>query len=283
MAEAYSATAEAPAATVSAATTPILPPQVREANLALAPPREYLGGHPGGHAGDADHPHYLHHHFNDIEQQRETTTLTMWTFLATEIMMFGGLFVAYAIYRHLYFDAFHAGGNHLNWKMGAINTGVLLVSSLTMAIAVHSAQMRDRKKLVLFMAITMVLGTAFLVIKYFEWSHDYHIGLVPSLSWFYYQVNPDEVSRLGANIEPNHVMMFFVIYFCMTGLHAIHMIIALGILGVMLWMAWRGQFTDGNDQPIEIVGLYWHLIDIIWIFLFPLLYLTGGIKFSGGG
>jgi cytochrome c oxidase subunit 3 len=277
MAEVYSATAIAPAAS-----PPVLTPQQREANLALAPPREYLGGHPGGVAGDADHPHYLHHHFNDIEQQREATTLSMWGFLATEIMMFGGLFVAYTVYRHLYFGAFHAGGNHLNWVAGTINTGVLLVSSLTMAMAVHYAQLKNRKKLVRFLIITMALGTTFLVIKYFEWSADYHEGLVPALSWFYYQVHPEEVSRLGTNIDPNHVMLFFALYFCMTGLHAIHMIVALGILSVMLWMAWRGQFTDGNDQPIEIVGLYWHLIDIIWIFLFPLLYLTGGIKFGGG-
>jgi cytochrome c oxidase subunit 3 len=231
------------------------------------------------------HDGVLHHHFDDMDQQREANTVGMWSFLVTEIMMFGGLFFAYTLYRWSYGPAFAMGSHHLDWKLGTINTGVLLISSLTMAMAVHSAALRDRKKLLIFLMVTFVLGVTFLVIKYFEWSHDYHIGLVPSLAWNYYErpENAKELAEvLGAGITPNHMQMFFVVYFCMTGLHAIHMIIGLIMLSVFMIMGGKGAFTNGNDQPIEIGGLYWHLIDIIWVFLFPLLYLIGGIHAVGG-
>jgi cytochrome c oxidase subunit 3 len=232
--------------------------------------REVSDSH-GGHA-------LLHHHFNDLDQQRETNTVGMWAFLVTEIMMFGGLFFAYTLYRWSFGPAYAIGSHHMNWKLGAFNTAVLLVSSLTMAMAVHSAALRDKKKLLTFLAITFVLGALFLVVKYFEWSHDYHIGLVPSLNWSFYDQNPDQLEALRqAGVTANNVQLFFVIYFCMTGLHAIHMIVGLIMLAIFMNMARKDAFTEGNDQPIEIGGLYWHLIDIIWVFLFPLLYLIGGI------
>lgn len=229
----------------------------------------------------------LHHHFDDMAQQRECNTLMMWAFLVTEIMMFGGLFCAYAVYRWSFPDAFAIGSHHLKWFMGSLNTVVLLISSLTMAMAVHSAALRNKKKLVTYLALTLALGWAFIGVKGVEWSHDYHEGLAPGVRWNYYDttVHPDhakEVEELAEKgVSPNAVKLFMVFYFFMTGLHGIHMIIGLTIVTIMLIMAMKGKFTEGNDQPVEIVGLYWHLIDIIWIFLFPLLYLVHGLNTSG--
>lgn len=230
----------------------------------------------------------LHHHFDDMDQQRECNTLMMWAFLVTELMMFGGLFCAYAVYRWSFPQAFALGSHHLNWQLGTINTVVLLVSSLTMAMAVHAAALRHKKKLITFLALTLVLGWAFIGIKGVEWTHDYHEGLAPGVAWNYYDtaVHPDNAEHVEhlaeAGVSPNAVKMFMVFYFFMTGLHGIHMIIGLTLVTILLIMACQGKFTDGNDQPVEISGLYWHLIDIIWIFLFPLLYLVGGIHSIGG-
>ena len=237
-----------------------------------------MDGH-GGH----NHHGLLHHHFDDLDQQREVNTIGMWSFLVTEVMMFGGLFFVYTLYRWSFGPAYAAGSHHMNWQLGAANTAVLLVSSLTMAMAVHSAAVREKKKLIAYLLVTFVLGTTFLVVKYFEWAHDYHIGLVPFFNWHYYLTNPGEVAQLTqSGVNPENVRLFFVVYFCMTGLHAIHMIIGLIMLGIFINMARKNAFTEGNDQPIEIGGLYWHLVDIIWVFLFPLLYLIGGIKPMGG-
>jgi cytochrome c oxidase subunit 3 len=252
------------------------------------PVAEHVGGaesiesHEGGAHAHAD-PN-LHHHFDDMDQQREAHLLGMWAFLATEAMMFGGLFLAYTLYRWSYGNAYAVGSHHLDWKLGSINTGVLLVSSLTMAMAVHSAALRERKKMIVFLCVTFVLGLTFLIIKYFEWSHDYHLGLVPSLAWNFYDrpENFGQLANLAAQgVSPDNIKMFFVVYFCMTGLHAIHMIIGLTMLAVFIYKGSKGDFTNGNDQPIELGGLYWHLIDIVWVFLFPLLYLVGGIHPAG--
>jgi cytochrome c oxidase subunit 3 len=240
---------------------------------------EHVGG-----AHDIESHHeghgYLHHHFDDMDQQREAHTIGMWAFLVTEVMMFGGLFFAYTLYRWSYGDAYAAGSHHMNWKLGALNTAVLLVSSLTMAMAVHSAALRDRKKLLGYLFVTFLLGLTFLVVKYFEWSADYYEGLVPFFNWNYY-ANPEHASQItdlaAKGVSPENVRLFFVVYFCMTGLHAIHMIVGLIMLTTFMLMGRKGAFTNGNDQPIELGGLYWHLVDIIWVFLYPLLYLIGGI------
>jgi cytochrome c oxidase subunit 3 len=249
--------------------------------------RPMLERHAGdGHEHDHDHVPGLHHHFDDMEQQRETHTLGMWAFLVTEIMMFGGLFFVYTLYRWQYHNAYVIGSRHLNINLGTINTFVLLFSSLTMAVAVHAAQLGHRKKLITFLVITMILGAAFLGIKAVEWGTDYREGLVPGLAWNYFQNphNAAEIAKLAAeNVLPNHVMMYFIIYFCMTGLHALHMVIGLTIVGIVAFLGSRGRFENGNEQPVELVGLYWHLVDIIWIFLFPLLYLIGGFHPGGGG
>jgi cytochrome c oxidase subunit 3 len=218
-----------------------------------------------GAAPSTSHPPYLAHHFSDIEQQNESGTLGMWLFLVTEIMFFGGLFASYAIYRLRYFEGFREGSHHLSVQFGAINTAVLIGSSLTMALAVRAAQLSQRKLLVLFLILTMVLGLLFIGIKLnYEWSADYHEGLVP---W------------MGFHVESPHasaIQLFFCFYFFMTGLHALHMVVGLGIMCVLLRMAAKGRFDTGYFAPVEITGLYWHFVDIVWIFLFPLLYLIGG-------
>lgn len=205
----------------------------------------------------------LSHHFDDLKQQREAVTLGMWVFLVTEIMMFGGLFLGYTIYRGMFSAAFAEGSHHLDVLLGGINTAVLITSSLTMAMAVHSAQVGNRRLLALFLALTMLFGLTFLGIKVIEYSHKFHEHLVPG-SHFVWN---------GDLFQGAHV--FFSFYFCMTGLHALHMIVGLGILSFLLIRAFKGRYDGGNDSQIEVTGLYWHFVDIIWIFLFPLLYLIG--------
>jgi cytochrome c oxidase subunit 3 len=235
------------------------------------------GGHaPEEHGADGHEAHawYLQHHFDDPEQQRECNSLAMWAFLCTEIMMFGGLFFSYTLYRWLYPGAFEAGSEHLNITLGTANTFVLLFSSLTMALAVHAAVTGQRRMLVLFLILTWLLGFSFIGIKAVEWTADYREGLIPAVRWTYYEEHLDKASLLLERaIHPQQVMMYFVLYFCMTGLHAIHMVVGLILVGWFIYLAWRNHFRDGNDQPVEIMGLYWHFVDIVWIFLFPLLYL----------
>lgn len=202
--------------------------------------------------------------FDDREQQHEAASLGMWIFLGTEIMFFGGLFAGYTVYRNLYTTAFEAGSHLLNAKIGAFNTAVLICSSLTMALAVHAAQTGNRKKLMGFLISTMILGGVFLYIKFvLEWLHEYRDGLVPGLHFTY------------SGPQASHVALFFCFYFIMTGVHALHMIVGEGIMTVLLIMAWRGKFSKESHNHIEIAGLYWHFIDVVWIFLFPLLYLLG--------
>jgi len=210
------------------------------------------------------------HHFEDMAQQQEAGSLGMWIFLATEIMFFGGLFCAYAIYRSLYLPAFEAGSHILEIQWGATNTAVLIGSSLTMALAVHAAQTGNRKKLQLFLILTLILGAVFLGIKFHEYDVKWEHSLVPGLKW---APSPEEVP---AGVSPLHMEMFFIFYFFMTMLHALHMIIGMGILTVLFFMARAGDFTERYFAPVEVSGLYWHFVDIVWIFLFPLLYLIGG-------
>ncbi len=205
----------------------------------------------------------LAHHFDDVQQQRDAATLGMWVFLMTEIMFFGGLFTAYIVYRAYYPDAFAGASHHLDLTLGGINTVVLIASSLTMAMAVYGAQVGHRRMLISCLALTCLLGATFLVIKAFEYYHKYIDHLVPGSSFIY----------PGANSR--QAELFFSIYFAMTGMHAFHMIIGLGILTVLIVKARRGRFTTSYHSPVELSGLYWHFVDIIWIFLFPLLYLVG--------
>jgi cytochrome c oxidase subunit 3 len=207
----------------------------------------------------------LAHQFEDLEQQHEAAGLGMWVFLATEVMFFGGLFAGYALYRNLYLPGFAIGSHHLDAAIGATNTAVLICSSLTMALAVRAAQLGRRKTLMAFLISTMLLGLAFVLIKVLvEWRHDYLEGFAPGLNFTF----------AGPHAKP--VELFFCFYFLMTGVHALHMVVGMGILSVLLVLAWKGRFGPERYNAIETMGLYWHFVDIVWIFLFPLLYLIGG-------
>ncbi|MCS6817073.1 MAG: cytochrome c oxidase subunit 3 family protein [Blastocatellia bacterium] len=203
----------------------------------------------------------LAHHFDDLEQQFEASTLGMWVFLITEVMFFGGLFASYAVYRSLYPEGFAVASRRLDYLLGAFNTAVLICSSLTMALAVRSAQLGQSRALRLFLAVTMALGLVFLGVKVVEYSHKIHEHLVPGPSF---------------RFEGPHAraaQLFFSLYFAMTGLHALHMVVGIGILAVLWILAWRGRFSPQYYTPVEVAGLYWHFVDIVWIYLFPLLYL----------
>lgn len=217
-----------------------------------------------------------------MEQQREAGSLGMWIFLVTEIMFFGGLFMAYLLYRTKYPLAFAAGSNHLDWRLGGINTVVLIVSSLTMALAVYYAQVGSRRLQIIFLVSTMILGATFLGIKAVEYHEKYVDHLIPVRGFFQWEAPPphgaeaQDPETFGRNVQ-----MFYWIYFAMTGLHALHMIIGLGVLSFLVYFAWRGRYTPEYHAPVELSGLYWHFVDIVWIFLFPLLYLLG--RHLGGG
>ncbi len=214
------------------------------------------------------HDSALAHHFDTLEQQHEANTLGMWMFLATEVLFFGGLFLGYAVYRDRFSMAFLIGSEELNLALGAVNTVVLIFSSLTVVLTIHAAQ-TGRKTISLWLIATLLLGLAFLGIKAVEWHHDYELGLVPGIRW-----DPDITGVWKkADIPPRQGEIFFLIYFCMTGLHALHMIIGLGVFSVLLYHATRGRYGPKYYTPLEVGGLYWHFVDIVWIFLFPLLYL----------
>jgi cytochrome c oxidase subunit 3 len=217
--------------------------------------------HGSPHRDEHAHNPNLQHHFYSMEQQLEASTLGMWVFLVTEVMFFGGMFTAYLVYRVMYPDAWLAGSNHLNVPLGALNTAVLICSSLTMVLAVRAAQVGSRRGQLVNLVLTILLGTVFLVVKYFEYKDKLDHHLVP-----------------GPNFDaslPQAQQLFFSLYFMLTGVHAAHMVVGIGIMSVILVMAWRGRFSPSYYTPVEVSGLYWHFVDIVWIFLFPLLYLLG--------
>ncbi len=205
----------------------------------------------------------LAHQFDNLDQQREATTLGMWVFLVTEVLFFGGLFLVYCVYRTKYAQPFAVASHELDVVLGTVNTTVLITSSLTMALAVHAAQLGNRRLLLILLALTMALGLTFLGIKGVEYYHKFVEHHVPGPSFRFEK-------EYFANAQ-----LFFSLYFLMTGLHALHMIIGLGIMLWMFWWSWNGTITTEYSSPIEISGLYWHFVDIVWIFLFPLLYLLG--------
>jgi cytochrome c oxidase subunit 3 len=219
----------------------------------------------GAHAERADHGHghdpLLQHHFDSIVQQRSAVELGMWLFLAQEVMFFGGLFLAYTFYRTRYHEAFVEASHHLDVKLGTINTVVLISSSLTMALAVRAAQHGNRSATRNFILLTMALGFVFLGIKADEYHHKWVEHLVPGPSFAFH----------GEHVQGSHV--FFLLYFTMTGMHALHMIIGAGLMIVLLRWNARGGVSASYPSRVEVMGLYWHFVDIVWIFLFPLLYL----------
>ena len=241
-------------------------------------------------AADRGHdvPHHAHQ-FDDLGQQHAAATLGMWMFLVTELMIFGGLFLALALYMWKYADEFAAASRHLLWQLATLNTVVLLGSSYTVVLSVHAAQTGQKRKLVWFIALTMLLGIAFLGIKFTEYGIDYHEGLVPippvfnaegkHVSGFNWERFKDADPKRYEHVDPdfpNRVRLFLTLYFVMTGLHATHMVIGLGLFTWLLILARRGSLTPEHHAPVEMVGLYWHFVDVVWIFLFPLLYLMRG-------
>lgn len=252
----------------------------------------------------------LAHHFEDLGQQHEAATLGMWVFLATELMFFGGLFTGYTIYRSQYPAAFAAASNHLSVWIGGINTIVLLTSSLTMALAVHAAQTGARRTLVAMLLATAGLGSLFLAIKAYEYYVDYEEGLVPVLHFKAEEFQPsgsearplpvrglapEELREDGNVAQPaaaprdryampteaaasfaRRVELFLMFYYIMTGIHAVHLIIGIALMLILAHKAQRGRYAPEFYYPIEVGGLYWHFVDVIWIFLLPLLYLIGG-------
>lgn len=211
----------------------------------------------------SEHSTALAHQFDDLGQQLDSSTFGMWVFLVTEIMFFGGLFAAYTVYRSSYPDAFLEASRHLQVALGGINTAVLIFSSLTMALAVRAAQLGKNKATANYMVATLLLGTVFLGVKAFEYYHKFLEHHVPGPSFVFD----------GPHAGP--VQMFFCFYFAMTGMHALHMIIGAGLLIYFIIQARRGRYSPEYYGPIEVMGLYWHFVDIVWIFLFPLLYLIG--------
>ena len=203
-------------------------------------------------------------HFADLEQQHEAASLGMWIFLATELMFFGGLFTLYAVYRHEYPEEFALASTRLNLVYGGVNTVVLLTSSLTMALAVHAARIGSRGLLTALLSLTALLGAAFLVIKGLEYHGDYVDRLVPGLAF-------DD----GHWTKPQGVKLFLLLYYVMTGVHAVHLVIGISLMAILAVLARGGRYTPAHYAPVEVGGLYWHFVDVIWIFLLPLLYLVG--------
>jgi cytochrome c oxidase subunit 3 len=206
----------------------------------------------------------LAHHFESYEQQRSAASVGMWAFLAQEVMFFGGLFVTYVVYRSLHPAAFAEGSAHLPIPLGTANTGVLIASSLTMALAVRAAQLGKGRQTALLLVATMALAAVFLCVKSVEYSSKWEDGLVPGLHW----APPPGSDR--------YLNLFYALYFVMTGCHALHMLVGLGLMAVVGVRAWRGRYSPANHTGVECLGLYWHFVDLVWIFLFPLLYLLHG-------
>jgi cytochrome c oxidase subunit 3 len=214
-----------------------------------------------------DHPttenEHVLHHFTDMDQQRESAKLGMWVFLVTELILFGGLFGFYTFYRAWNPDIFHNAHAALDIKAGTANTIVLILSSVTMAVAIRSLQLDRRKRAGALMIATILLAAVFMVIKYFEYSHKFHLGQLPGKYYHY------------AGIEGTNPHVFFSVYFALTGLHGLHVLAGMGFLSWLVIRNFRGHFSSAYYTPVEMGGLYWHLVDMIWIFLFPLLYLVG--------
>lgn len=218
-------------------------------------------------------PAYLSGHFQTEEQETESCTLGMWLFLVQEVMFFGGMFAAYGVYRYLYHDAWLLASQSLDWRLGGANTIFLLLSSFTAATAVYHAQTGNNKQVGWYMIYTLVLGAIFLFIKWtFEWPPKFEYGVFPGANW-----GPDahHYPGLAAFEHQGPLQLFFFLYFVMTGMHALHMVIGFFVIGWIIWLAWwKEHFDPRRYLQVEFFGLYWHFVDIVWVFLFPMFYLV---------
>lgn len=207
--------------------------------------------------------HHFAHHFKDAMHEFVSGKEGIWLFMVTEILMFGGLFVGYFLYHSMYPEMFAEGASYLDWRMGSVNTIVLIISSFTMALSIHLIQTGKTKKASWALGVTLLCGLIFMVIKYFEYTHKFHLGLFPGKFLHY----PEAIhSNLG---------LYFGFYYCMTGLHGTHVLIGMGLITWVMIRNMRGEFDSNYFLPVEGVGIFWHIVDLIWIFLFPLLYLIG--------
>lgn len=207
--------------------------------------------------------HVVPHHFDSAEQAFDASKMGIWLFLVTEILMFGGLFVIYIVNRALYPDLFHQASHELNRVMGAVNTVVLICSSYTMAMGINRIQHRKNRQAVWLLLATLLFAATFMVIKYFEYSHKIHEGLLPGAHFTFKGIDHPKAS------------LFFSLYFMMTGLHGSHVLVGMGLIAWCLIRTAKGHFSPAYHTPVELTGLFWHLVDLIWIYLFPLLYLIG--------
>jgi len=222
--------------------------------------------HPEAH----DNPALLHH-FATAEQQKDAASFGMWLFLVTEVMFFGGMFCAYLVYRYWYFGDFGAASQSLDIRLGALNTVVLICSSLTVALAVRCAQIGKQKSIVIYLLLTIVLGLAFLGVKAVEYKSKFDENHIPGQAGFHLAGHIP--SHPDIPVNQAHAQVYFSLYFAMTGMHALHMIIGVGLFAFLTYKAWQGHYTSDYYTPVENAGLYWHFVDIVWIYLFPLLYL----------
>ncbi len=218
----------------------------------------------------AHHPPHLHHHFVSSEQQFDAAKLGMWLFLITEVLLFSGMFVAYTVYRVWHPEVFADASQLLDWRLGALNTIVLLASSFTVALSIHFAQKDEKEKVVVLLLLTLLCAAAFMVVKYFEYSGKFAHGVFPGAG---YAPFGEDHGLNYADFDFPYAPQFFSIYFVMTGIHGFHVLIGMGLFTWLVTRVIRGHFSAEYYTPIELTGLYWHLVDIIWIFLFPLLYL----------
>lgn len=216
------------------------------------------------HGNDRTHGGHSHH-FDSAEHEYASDKEGLWLFMVTEILMFGGLFVAYSIFHSIYPEMFAEGASHLDWRMGFVNTLVLITSSLTMALGIYYNQQNQPKKAFWNLVATILLGCCFLVIKYFEYTGKFHHGIFPGRMLNMEMVNPAH-QNLG---------LYFGLYFCMTGLHGIHVVLGMCLIAWVAIRTYKGHFNAHYYTPVEGVGIFWHIVDLIWIFLFPLLYLVG--------
>lgn len=221
------------------------------------------------------HSSVLKHHFDSLEQQHAAERLGMWMFLATEVLFFSGLFGAYTVYRYYYAHEFEVASSHLNRYFATFNTFLLVTSSLTMTFAIRSAKKGDFRSLVQNLLLTAALGTGFMVVKGFEYAQDFEEGLVPG-TYF----SPELKSKLAEQgLDVGKVQLFLCFYYIMTGIHGIHLIVGIGCVLWLVLEAYRGTIPPENYSTVDVVSLYWHLVDAIWLFLMPLLYLAGaGLK-----
>jgi cytochrome c oxidase subunit 3 len=241
----------------------------------MSPPQ-----HAEAHAPATGDEAILEVQFDDLEQQHEASMIGMWLFLATEVLFFGGLITAYVVYRSTSPREVALASRHMAIGLGCLNTVILLGSSLTMALAVRAAQLRSHRELIMYLGLTMALGAGFLGVKAIEYSTEFREHLVPGWNFEVEHEDRETIERSVQHPDPHEFArrlgryeMFFVLYFFMTGLHAIHLIIGIGLVSVMTYLSYHRWFSGGGATQIEVTGLYWHFIDIVWVFLYPMLYL----------